>query len=923
MNKNQIFLSALSLLGLATLASCQDQGLEPTDPEAMSTRAMVIGGVAGQVVPGVMHIKVSEKSLEALQVQPSGVVPMSSVPAQMGVALQSIGAQRIERLFPISPRFEKRSKRAGLHLWFTVHMDENQPVGQAIQRMSYGPGVEIVEAVPVVARPQTVTTPMPMSANPKPASVAMPFNDPRLQRQWHYYNDGSLDGSVARADIDLFEAWKIETGKPNVIINIVDGGIDFEHEDLKESLWVNEAELNGQEGVDDDGNGYIDDVHGFNFVYDKIPELRGTVVAEDHGTHVAGTVAARNNNGIGLCGVAGGDGTPNSGVRIINSQIFTKSDNTANLQAAIVYGADNGAVISQNSWGYPYFMGPANLPASVKTAIDYFIENAGCDDDGNQLPNSPMKGGVLFFAAGNDNAEYNAWPAAYEKVVAVTAMGPNYKRATYSNRGDWADIVAPGGDPTVNELGQVASTAPGNQYVYMSGTSMACPHVSGVAGLVLSKYGGPGFTNTMLKEMVETAFRPVDVDEQNPDYAGKIGRGYISAVEAFRKKATIAPEMPTYLDADRDYTTLKLRWAAPFDGDDGAASSYKLYMSTSPLNMFNYESGKLLSVAPARDYISAVGKKAGETVEFLVRGLLTTTNYNFALIAFDRWGNASDVVNFSESTLANDAPVAKGVPTAPLRINKAMPGELTLKVSDPNGHTWTYSTSGDTRGVVAKRVGDDIQLTFRPAVAEGSYTYNVKLVDQYGAETDVEIPYEITNYVAPSIVSGFDPVVVGLDQRDFVVATAGKFAIDPNMTLKVNARVSNSAIATVGVNSRNEIVIIPLKEGTATIQVSASDGVTETETTSMSLRVVKNAAQPVYRVYPIPAVRDLNAVVNPEVTSATFVVMSLQNQEVLRRTVTPNASGVVTTDVSSLASGTYRLFIETNKGRHTQTIVKQ
>ena len=108
---------------------------------------------------------------------------------------------------------------------------------------------------------------------------------------------------VAGADIGLFKAWEKETGKPNVIVAITDGGIDITHPDLKDNLFVNQKELNGQEGVDDDGNGFIDDINGFNFIHNN-----GKIYPDDesHGTHVAGTVAARNNNGIGVAGIAGG-----------------------------------------------------------------------------------------------------------------------------------------------------------------------------------------------------------------------------------------------------------------------------------------------------------------------------------------------------------------------------------------------------------------------------------------------------------------------------------------------------------------------------------------------------------------------------------------------------------------------------------------
>ena len=183
----------------------------------------------------------------------------------------------------------------------------------------------------------------------------------------------------------------------------------------------------------------------------------------NHGTHVAGTIAAVNNNGLGVCGIAGGDNINDiAGVRIMSCQIF-EDDRQASGASAIKWSCDNGAIISQNSWGYDDI---DYLPASDKAAIDYFIKYAGLDENGNQV--APMQGGIVIFAAGNENKNFSS-PSSYSEVIAVTSISGGFERAYYSNFGDWTDIIAPGGDYKKGNAMQVYSTLINNQYGYMQG----------------------------------------------------------------------------------------------------------------------------------------------------------------------------------------------------------------------------------------------------------------------------------------------------------------------------------------------------------------------------------------------------------------------------------------------------------------------
>ena len=414
----------------------------------------------------------------------------------------------MKRLFPFAGKFEERTRKAGLHLWYEVEFDEQTPVTRALALLGDTTEIEIAEPVYIIRNTGGEGTVPVRSAGERNSDGTAPFNDPELSRQWHYSNTGELPNSVAGADINLFAAWQKNQGSREVIVAVIDGGIDYRHEDLTGNVG-NPAELFGEPGVDDDGNGYIDDIYGWNFI-------NGTnqIEADDHGTHVAGTIGAENNNGVGVCGIAGGDGSKNSGVKIMSCQVFAgEAGVTLDAEArAIKYAADNGAVILQCSWGYNsslanliegYTPGPGSeeewekLYPLEKDALDYFINNAGS-------PNGVIDGGLAIFASGNEYAGMAAFPAAYSKCISVSAVAADFTPASYSNYGKEVTISAPGGDTEYyNPVGQddpegweegihsgsILSTwiQNGNAtYGFMDGTSMACPHVSGVAALGLS-----------------------------------------------------------------------------------------------------------------------------------------------------------------------------------------------------------------------------------------------------------------------------------------------------------------------------------------------------------------------------------------------------------------------------------------------------
>lgn len=920
MRKSIIYLCACAISGMMLTASCQDS-LE-TETANSNTRSVNIDKDIF-AVKGCIHVKLAEGTNQSIPRTRSGSVEMQNVPSAMSSAMKFAGAYKMERVFKPAGVYEARTVAEGLDRWYTVYFDESKDVAAVVQQFSKTKGVEYAERVLPIVRPEITAKPYTGSATgASMQSGSGSFDDPLLAKQWHYYNDGSVNARAKKgADCNVKPVWeKYTTGKNNVIVAIVDGGVDVTHEDLVDNLYINEKEKNGLPNVDDDGNGFVDDIYGYNFVEAK-DVVGGRIEPDDegHGTHVAGTVGARNNNGKGVAGVAGGDGTAGSGVRLMSCQIFRKKEEQGDAAAAIKYAADNGAVICQNSWGYASTSGVTSMPKLLQEAIDYFIKMAGCDANGQQRSDSPMKGGVVMFAAGNENKEFSAYPACYAPTVSVSAMAWDFTKASYSNYAKWVTIMAPGGDQDRfgTEAG-VLSTVPKSKsssgYAYFQGTSMACPHVSGIAALIASYFGKQGFTNEELKSRLITAYRPYNIDEQNPGYKGKLGRGYIDAEAAFESDTKIAPEKVGMLKLTPDFVDIKAEWSIAKD-EDKTATFYRLYISPGELTA---ESLKNMTYRE----VNGMGHSLGETLEYNFDALQDNKTYSIAVVAVDRWGNLSDPVIQKCTTKLNHAPEVTAFPEGVVEVSENERKSFSFNVADPDGHNWDIKATGETKGVSYTLNQSKVTVNLVPVLEAGSYTCTFILSDDLGATAEKSFTFKIVKYIPPQLEKPFDNYIIGLDEGVVTIPLAGHYTYSGKNQLTYKADVTNSSIATATVNNDN-LQLKPLAKGITRINISASDGRQTSSDGSFQVRVVERKSAPVYVVYPIPVKKDINALLNPEVKQAEFVVSSTVGERLMSAVVTPDKNNVATLNLSKLTPGTYKLTVYTSKGNHSQMFIKR
>ena len=831
------------------------------------------------VVPGIALVKFDEEM--TAQMEAGQVMTRSSV---YHPVWDELGVKSARRLYPYDEKYEVRARREGLHRWYVLEFDEKLPFTKAEDSFRSIPGVEIVESRPVLKRTK--------------------FNDPEFSYQWGLHKG-------LGTDIQVEEVWeKYTTGSPRVIVSVIDEGVQLDHPDLQWNVLPA-----GPEGSK-------------NFItmeYDMDPG--------DHGSHVAGIIAATNNNATGVCGIAGGDyKNHRPGVKIMSCEILKtiqvghhSETIGASAGPAFKWAADHGAVISQNSWGYAFDVDengridPQELedaknftiPESDKEGIDYFIKYAGCDNDGNQLITSPMKGGVVIFAAGNDNIPYGP-PADYEPVIAVGSMSPNGHKSDYSNYGKWVDLAAPGYD--------IYSTYSSGEYGYMSGTSMACPHVSGVAALVLSYRGGHGFTNDMLKDCLLKGANKKGVPES--EQIGPLVNA-LGAVTYGLDNVAGVPANPEFTISALS-NNIDFEWTLTTSPKGNLAYSHMLLAAKEKALLEDINPNDLPRNVVSREIIIHPGNKVGDVMRERMDRLDFNTDYYVTVIAMGSGRVYDGKYEIKKiRTQENHPPVIQLEPVGNTCLYAYEHKLLKMHFSDPEDNRIFVNClplDGEIEFEPLDSSGNYYLVIKAETFEPGKYELVLRVTDEYGMKTEKTIPFEILPNRPPQLVKTSEEWYADGPGEEKCFPLQDYFMDPDHEPLRYEIEISDESLVHKRFDGSNLYLTI-LKFGLAQVKVRAMDA--KGLSAEMTVDILLRSDTDQIDIYPNPVVDHLYVRTGKEILPTQVEIYSGLGKKIYEGEGTSNAFHPLKLNVSALAPGRYRVKVRYGQSEEVTSMLKR
>lgn len=875
----------LPLAALLALA-CSKEMEQSVPAEPVKEPAVEVGEVT---IPGVAEVRFEDSLLEIVEQDLLDGSVKTKSPALNGV-LADLGIISLERIFSVDPENEEEHRAFGLHRWYRVTFNPEVPRTKASESMLSVPGISNVNPV---YRKQT------------PAAF---FNDPLFPKQWHFENH-----ATTWADVNIVPVWRdYTTGNEKVIVSVVDGGIDPAHEDLKANFLP----------VGADGSK--------NFM----SEGGSKIVAHSHGTHVGGTIAAVSNNGKGVAGIAGGDaanGIP--GVKLMSCQVFQENAGYGRFEDAMVWGADHGAVLSNNSWGHDhtdskgnynkdaakqdhdFYVQPntGNYRAAFKDAVDYFSTHAGIKS-GKQV--GPMAGGLMIFAAGNDGQPYGA-PGCYPGCLNVGAITSYGTRSNFSNYGEWVDICAPGVD--------ILSTYPGNEYGYSNGTSMACPHVTGVAALVVSYCGGEGFTRDALWDKMVGGANNADIPASY-----RIGP-LVDALGALTFGTGEPPAAVPDFTVD-NVVSNNVYVTAPVTADKDGHPAYGICVLASE------SQAELLSCNPAKPSAGIIkgsflirDAEIGDKVSGMIGDLGFSKKYYVTVSAFDYGRNYSSISTIKEvNTGVNHSPVITTTYTGDYKFHVQDRYTIPFTITDEDLHVLNVEFEKDVndeggalRLLESVKPGEYLLQVAGNVSAEGTYHAVLKAWDNYDASVSYPITYVVLPNSAPAKIKDIDNIiltgagdVVKLNMHEYVQDADGE-------QLSWKIEISDRSVVHATQASDSEVLTITAlaDSGVATLDLSATDA--GGKSIAVQFYVLVRSAETHMQAYPNPVVNTLYIGTGQTPENAEIWLISPAGTVVLHTIATCSAFEPAELDVHKAAPGVYTLKVETGGQTYKTTVVKQ